>query len=472
MTSIAPETLDRLREVVGAGGYLEDPADTGPYLTDWRRLYTGVTPMVLRPRTTEEVSRLVAICATARIGIVPQGGNTGMMAGAVPDADGAQVVISLARMNRIRDLDTLDFTLTVDAGCVLSQVRDAARDADRLFPLSLAAEGSCQIGGNLATNAGGTAVLRYGNARDLVLGLEVVLPDGRVWNGLRRLRKDNTGYDLHQLFLGSEGTLGIITGAVLKLFPLPRETATSLAVVRDPQAATRLLARARETGGDDVVTFEYLGRGCLDLVFEHVAGCDDPFDRRHEHYVLMELASPRTDSGVGDAAQAILAEAMDSGAVTDAVIAASGSQAAALWRLRESVPEANSLTGACIRHDVSVSVSRVAEFLAAGSKLAAEACPGVRLSSFGHLGDGNVHFNLVCPPGLAPDAFLAMAPELTRRIHDLVVSMDGSFSAEHGIGRLKRQEMSRYRGGVELDLMRAVKRALDPEGVMNPGKVI
>lgn len=471
MSSIDAQLLDQLERAAGPGGLIVDPDDMAPYLVDWREMYHGAAPAVVRPASTEELAAVVAACAARGVAVVPQGGNTGMMGGATPSADGSQVVVALGRMNKVRDVDPLNYTMTVESGCVLADIQARARDAGRLFPLSLAAEGSCQIGGNLSTNAGGTAVLRYGNARDLVLGLEVVLPDGRVWNGLRGLRKDNTGYDLKQLFLGSEGTLGIITAAVLKLYPLPAETCTAMVAVTGAEAATRLLARAREASGDAVTTFEYMHRFCFDLAFELVPGNSDPFAEPHEHYALVELSSGRADSSTQDILESVLGDGFEQGWVLDAVIAASSAQADALWRIRESIPEANTKTGACVRHDVSVPVSRVAELLDVGTTLCHEVVSGIRVTPFGHMGDGNIHFNVVPAPGSDAGRLMSAKDELTHRLHDLVMEMGGSFSAEHGIGQLKTEELGRYRDPVELELMRAVRKALDPDGIMNPGKV-
>jgi FAD/FMN-containing dehydrogenase len=360
-----PETavIERLKAAVGPKGWIAEAADMAPYLLDQRGVYQGRSPLVLRPASTEEVAQVVGICAEAGLAIVPQGGNTGLVGGSVPHEAGNEIVVSLSRMNRILALDPIDYTLTVEAGCVLADLQQAAEGADRLFPLSLGAEGSCQIGGNLSTNAGGTAVLRYGNARDLVLGLQVVLPDGRVWDGLRRLRKDNTGYDLKQLFLGAEGTLGIITAAALKLFPRPRETCTALVAVRDVAAAAELLARLRAASGDSVTSFEYMHRTCLDLVLEHIPGTGDPLDERYQHYVLIELASGRADGGLQALAEEVLGTAFEDGVALNAVIAASEAQALGLWRLRETIPESLKLIGGCIRHDVSVPVSAVPDFI-------------------------------------------------------------------------------------------------------------
>ncbi len=469
---VHPDTVARLKAVVGPRGFLETEADKAAYLSDWRRLYTGTTALVLRPCTTSEVAAIVGLCAEAGIGVVPQGGNTGMMGGAVPGRGGDEIVLSLARLNRIRDVDPINNTMTVEAGCVLADIQSAATRADRLFPLSLAAEGSCQIGGNLSTNAGGTAVLRYGNARDLVLGLEVVLPNGQIWNGLRGLRKDNTGYDLKQLYLGAEGTLGIITAAVLELYALPAETCTALVAVTGPEAATRLLASLRSASGDAVSTFEYMHRACLDLVFALIPGVADPFAQRYDHYALVALTSGRRAANLQALVEESLAEAYEQHWVSNAVIALSEAQAQALWRVRDSIPEANNQAGGCLRHDVSVPVARIPELLEEGTRLVRALVPGGRVTPFGHLGDGNIHFNVVRPPDMDSATFLAYKDELTPRIHDLAVALEGSFSAEHGIGQLKKPELERYRSPVELELMRTLKRALDPRGIMNPGKVV
>ncbi len=466
------DVIDRFKAEIGAGSVVDDASDMAGYLVDERKLFNGKALAVVRPASTEEVAKIVSICAEAGIGIVPQGGNTGLCGGSVPDQSGGQVLLSLSRMNRIRDLDPVNYTLTAEAGCVLADVQDAAREAGRLFPLSLAAEGSCQIGGNLSTNAGGITVLRYGNAKELVLGLEVVLPDGKIWNGLRRLRKDNTGYDLKQIFLGSEGTLGIITAAVLKLFPLPRETCTALIAFRDPAAATELLAKLREVSSDTVTSFEYIHRQCLDLVIRHMHGQTDPFDHRYEHYALVELSASRTGAGLDQILESVCKEGFENGALLDAVIASSESQRQQLWALRELIPEAQKHAGVCIKHDVAVPVSKVPEFLERGTKLLTEAYHEAQVIAFGHMGDGNIHFNLQQPEGEDPDVFMEKAPRITTLVHDLAVEFEGSFSAEHGIGALKRKDLYGYKSEVEIEIMQLLKNALDPKGIMNPGKVI
>jgi FAD/FMN-containing dehydrogenase len=464
------DALGRIKAIVGERGWVADSAALEPYLAETRGLFRGAAAVVVRPGSTEEAARVVRACADAGVAMVPQGGNTGLSGGAVSPA--GSVIISLARLNRIRDVDPLTYTMTVEAGCILADLQAAATQHDRLFPLSLAAEGSCQIGGNLATNAGGTAVLRYGNARDLVLGLEVVLPDGQVWDGLRRLRKDNTGYDLKNLFMGSEGTLGLITAAVLKLFPRPLDSATALVAVRDVYAAAELLARARGETGDAVSTFELMNRTCLDMVLKHVPGTVDPLAERHAQYVLIQLTTPRTDAGLTSALEDCLARAAEAGIVRDAAIAQSDAQAKAFWRLREAVSDVQKYEGGSIKHDVAVPISRISEFIDHATRRVEAELPGIRVCAFGHVGDGNVHFNLSQPIGMDTPAYLAQWGRFNQIVHDIAADMDGSFSAEHGIGRLKLGEMMHYKSPVELELMRTLKRALDPRNLMNPGKVV
>lgn len=462
----------RLRAIVGAAHVLETEADMAPFLSDWRGRYHGRARAVVRPRDTAEVAAVVAACAQAGVAMVPQGGNTGLCGGATPLADGAAVVISLARMNRVRALDPDNDTLTVEAGCTLATVQEAAQAAGRLFPLSLASEGSCRIGGNLSTNAGGVQVLRYGNTRDLVLGLEVVLPDGRVWDGLRGLRKDNTGYDLKQLFIGAEGTLGIVTAAVLKLFPAIRSRATAWVAVPDPRAAVRLLGMLRAACGDRVSAFEIVGRTALGLVLRHIPGARDPLAGAPAWTVLVELSDPAVDAPLDDLLQAVLGEAFAQGLAGDAAVAASGAQAQALWALREDISEAQRIEGVSIKHDVSVPVSRIPDFLERAGEALAARWPDVRVVAFGHIGDGNLHYNL--SKSVADDnaAFVARTPEVNRIVHDLVCELGGSISAEHGLGQLKREEVLRYKPALEMELMRRVKQAFDPAGLMNPGKVL
>jgi FAD/FMN-containing dehydrogenase len=466
------EVLDRIREIVGPKGWISDPDGMSPYLIDRRQLYHGRAPLVVRPASTDQVARVVEVCAASATAIVPQGGNTSLCGGGVPHEDGSEIVLSLARMDRVREVDPLNDTITVEAGCILANVQAAAAEAERLFPLSLGAEGSCRIGGNLSTNAGGTAVLRYGTARDLVLGLEVVLADGRVWDGLRGLRKDNTGYDLKQLFLGAEGTLGIITAAVLKLFPRPRDVQVAFAGLASVEQALELLSRTRAAAGDGVTGFEFLPRLGLEFVLAHAPGASDPLAAPHPWYALLELSGPEADGGMGRLLEELLARAAEDGVVEDATIAASEAQARALWRLREDLAEAQTPEGTSIKHDVSVPLPRIPEFVTRAAKAATRVVPGARPLAFGHIGDGNVHFNVSQPPGADPDAFLAEWPGMNRVIHDLAHELGGSISAEHGVGQLKREEILRYKGAVEMELMRTLKAALDPKGIMNPGKVV
>jgi D-lactate dehydrogenase (cytochrome) len=466
------DLIGKLAAIVGDKNVLTDPADLAPYLIDERKRYHGAARAVVRPGSTAEVADIVRACRAAGAPIVPQGGNTGLCGAATPSERGDAIVLSLARMNRVREVDPLNYTITVEAGVILLDVQKAAEAHDRLFPLSLGGEGTARIGGNLSTNAGGTGVLRYGTARELALGLEVVLPDGRIWDGLNGLRKDNTGYDLKQMFIGAEGTLGIITAAVMKLFPLPKETETAFVAVPSVADAIKLLALARTMSDEKVTAFEWIPRLPLDFVLRHIPGARDPLATRYDHYVLMELSSGLAGSDLRGLTEAILAAGMAQKLALDAVLAESGAQADAFWKLRETIPEAQKSEGASVKHDVAVPVSRVAEFLAAADKAVANAVPGIRICSFGHLGDGNVHYNLSRPESTADAAFDARYAELNRVVHDIVTAMKGSISAEHGIGSLRREELQHYKSPVALDLMKKIKAALDPDNLMNPGKVL
>ena len=459
---------DRLRAVVGASRVLTGAADLAPYCTDWRGRYTGKASCVVLPGTTDEVAAVVRICAEAGTPIVPQGGNTGLCGGATPI--GGEVVVNLQRMNRIRGIDADNNSITVEAGCTLHAVQEAAKAADRLFPLSLAAEGSATIGGNLATNAGGVQVLRYGNARELTLGLEVVLADGRIWNGLRALRKDNTGYDLKHLFIGAEGTLGLITAATLKLFPRPRAQVTAWAAVPDPAAAVSLLGRLRDAAGDNVTAFEIVGGPALELVLRHIPNARDPLAGKPAWQVLLELSGARDD--LSASLEQALQEATADGLVDDAALAASEAQTAALWALRENVSEAQKIEGVSIKHDIAVPVSRIAEFIARTDAALLKAFPQVRIVCFGHIGDGNLHYNQSKSDVQSNSEFIGQTEAVNRIVHDLVHDLGGSISAEHGLGQLKREEVLRYKSETEMGLMRAVKQALDPRGLMNPGKLL
>jgi FAD/FMN-containing dehydrogenase len=464
--------LEPLRAAVDTPGWIDDPSDMAPYLMEQRGRFSGGALAVLRPSSTEQVAAVVTAARAAGVQIVPQGGNTGLVGASMSYPGERAVVLSLQRMNRIRELDVLDYSATVEAGCILANVQKAAEEADRLFPLSLGSEGSCQIGGNLSTNAGGTSVLRYGMMRELVLGLEVVLPDGRVLDRLTSLRKDNTGYDVKSLFLGAEGTLGIITAATLKLFPAIRSIATAFVAVASVQAAVELLSRLRTHSGDRVSSFELIPRLAVDLTVQHIPPAVDPLSGRHDWYVLCELTSPRADDALDTVLEDVLAQAHAAGLVQDAAIAQSGREAASFWFLRENIPRAQRLDGASLKHDISVPVAALPQFVQQATAWISRHVSEGRLIAYGHLGDGNLHFNLNQDPLVPAQAFLARAVEVQRAIHDLVHEFGGSFSAEHGIGQLKVAELERYAPPVELDLMRAIKHAFDPNGIMNPGKVL
>jgi FAD/FMN-containing dehydrogenase len=460
-----------LAAIIGQRNVLTDAADMAPYLKEWRNLFHGKAACIARPGSTAEVAAVVAHAARTGTPIVPQGGNTGLVGGQIPVAQGSEIILSLARMQAIRDVDTDTNAMTVEAGVTLLAAQQAADAQDRLFPLSLASEGTCTIGGNLSTNAGGTAVLAYGNTRDLCLGLEVVLPDGRIWNGLSSLRKDNTGYDLKNLFIGAEGTLGIITAAVLKLLPRPRARATAFVAVPDPHAALALLTAARNATGGQVTTFELIPRFGIELVLKHGSGARDPLSGPSPWYVLLELSSQAT-AGLGEALEAILADAFAAGLATDAAIAASLDQANAFWRLRELLSEVQGYEGGSIKQDIAVPVARVPEFVERGVAAVTQLIPGCRPVPFGHMGDGNIHFNVSQPIGADKAAFLARWSEVDDAIHAILHDMHGSISAEHGIGRLKRHLLPGVKDPVALDLMRAIKATLDPQGLMNPGAVL
>lgn len=464
--------LAGIRALVGGRGWIDSADGMAPHLKEERGNFTGAAAAVVKPGSVEELAAVLRLCHEAGLPVVPQGGNTSLVGASIPYEGFAGIVLSTARLNRIRELDPVNNTIAVDAGCILRTVQEAARDADRLFPLSLGAEGTCQIGGNISTNAGGVGVLRYGTMRELVLGLEVALPDGRIWDGLRGLRKDNTGYDLKQWFIGAEGTLGVITGAVLKLFPKPRETVTALAAVPGPEASLRILsALQRETGGG-VSGYEIMNRVSLGMALDRIAGNRDPFDRVHPCYQLIELTGQRADGALRAGLEEVLDRAMADGDALDAVIAESGAQGRALWRLRDSISEAQKFEGASVKHDVAVPVSRVADFIRAATAACEAAVPGIRVVAFGHVGDGNIHFNMNQPAaGWTRESFMAEQPRFNRIVHDIVADMEGSISAEHGIGRIKKAELAHYRAPLELELMRTLKAQLDPKGIMNPGKI-
>jgi FAD/FMN-containing dehydrogenase len=466
------ELIATLRGIVGAHAVLDAAADMASHLEDWRGRYRGAARCVIKPGSTAETAAVVGLLAGRQVPIVPQGGNTGLCGGATPDASGRAVVLNLSRLNRIRALDPINDTVTVEAGCPLERVQQAAHEAGRLFPLSLASQGSCEIGGNLATNAGGVHVLRYGTMRDLTLGLEVVLPDGRVWDGLRGLRKDNTGYDLKHLFIGAEGTLGIITAAVLKLHAAPRAAAVAWTALATPRDAVDLFARLHARFGDRIAAFELIGRSALDLVLSHVPGSRDPFGQPHPWYALIELADTLEGVELGGALEQALARDIERGAAADAVVPQSQAQAQALWALRENIAEAQRIEGFSIKHDISVPVSRVPDLIERAGLALAREFEEVRVVAFGHLGDGNIHYNLSRPDRLDNAAFLAQTERANRIVHDIVHALGGSISAEHGLGQLKRDEVRRYKSEVEMEMMRAIKRCFDPHGLMNPGKLL
>jgi FAD/FMN-containing dehydrogenase len=467
----AADALERIAAVVGPGGIVA-PEAAAAMLVDERRLYRGAALGVVQPASTAEVAAVIRICREARLAVVPQGGNTGYCGGATPFDARREILLSLARLNRIREMDEVGFTLTAEAGVVLASAQAAASERGLLFPLSMGSEGSAQIGGALSTNAGGLAVLRYGTARELVLGLEVVLPSGEVLADLGGLRKDNTGYDLKALFLGAEGTLGVITAAVLKLFPEPSARETAWLAVSSVTAACRLLGRARRESGDRIVAAEYVSRPSLELVLRHVEGARDPLEAAHPHYLLLELASADETPALRALAERILAAGLEAGEIVDGALAESGSQRADFWRLRERVPEAERREGGALKHDVAVRIARLADFLERAEPALRAIVPH-RVSVFGHIGDGNLHFNLLPPAGQSLDAMRASAGErLTACVHDIAAALGGSFSAEHGVGALKVRELERYEPPAALALMRTLKRALDPDGMMNPGKVL
>ncbi len=466
-----PDLIARFSAIVGPGHALTDPADQAPYLTEWRGRWHGRTPVVLRPGSTAEVAAICRLATETGTPIVPQSGNTGLVGGQTPDESGREVLVSLARLNRIREVDASGNTLTAEAGVILDTVRTAAESVDRLFPLSLASEGSCRIGGNISSNAGGTAVLAYGNTRDLVLGLEVVLPTGEILPGLRKLKKDNAGYDLKHLFIGTEGTLGIITAAVLKLFPRPRARAIAFVAVPSPDHAVALLNRARAAAGSDLVAFEILCRGGLEFALTHLPGARDPLSTVSPWYVLTEIVGA-DDERARSAMETVLGDGLEAGEASDAVLAESLEQGRALWGLRHGMSEVQIHEGGSIKHDVSLPVGSVPAFLAEATPAVEALVPGCRPVPFGHLGDGNIHFNISQPVGADKAAFLARWDEVNELVHGIVARMNGSFAAEHGVGRLKRAILPTARAPEEMALMRRLKATLDPAGILSPGRVL
>lgn len=464
--------LDHCRNTVGSMQVLTSDADTAPYLTDWRQRFTGKALAVVKPGSTDEVAAIIRLCNQFRVPVVPQGGNTGLVLGSVPDQSGSAIVLCLTRLNRIRAIDTINNTMTVESGCILENIQNAAAEAGRLFPLSLAAQGSCTIGGNLSTNAGGTAVLRYGNARELCLGLEVVTAQGEVWSGLRGLRKDNTGYDLRDLFIGAEGTLGIITAAVLKLFPQPKAELTALAAMQTPDDALNLLAIAQAQCGAALTGFELMSDFCLQLVAKHFPHMRLPFPHGYPQYVLMEISDSESEEHATAMLENVITSGLEQDAIQDAIVAASIAQSKALWNLREHIPLAQAEEGKNIKHDISVPISRIGDFIRATDIVLQVGFPGCRMVTFGHLGDGNLHYNVSPPEQASDEAFIARQADVNRVVHDSVHQFGGSISAEHGLGALKRDEIRHYKSDVEMHLMQTIKRAFDPLNLMNPGKVV
>lgn len=464
--------LNQCRQLIGTSHVLTEPADTAAFLTDWRRRFSGRALAVLKPGSTAEVAAIVRLCSQFQVPIVPQGGNTGLVLGSVPDASGAAVVLSLTRLNHVRALDSVNNTITVEAGCILEHVQNAAADAGRLFPLSLAAEGSCTLGGNLSTNAGGTAVLRYGNTRELCLGLEVVTPQGEVWSSLRGLRKDNTGYDLRDLFIGAEGTLGVITAAVLKLFPRPKAQMTAVTAMQSPDHALRLLTLAQSQCGAALTGFELMSDQCLQLVATHFPQIRQPFARSYPQCVLLELSDSESEEHANAMLEGVITQALEQGIIEDAIVAVSIAQSQTLWQLREHIPLAEAEEGKSLKHDISVPISRIGEFIRTTDALLQQGFPDVRMVTFGHLGDGNLHYNVSAPKSIPAEDFLTRQSAIGQIIYDSVEQFGGSISAEHGVGALKREEIRHYKPAVEINLMQAIKRALDPTNLMNPGKVI
>ncbi len=469
MSKNAEKALEKIKSLLGPKGWSEDEEKLGPRLVEERGLFKGSSPLLVMPADTDEVSGIMKIAFAAGIGIVPQGGNTGLVGGGVPNGE---IIISLERMSNIEDVNPIDMSMTVEAGCILANVQTAAADAGAHFPLSLGSEGSCQIGGNLSTNAGGVQVLRYGNARELVLGLEVVMADGRVWNGLQSLRKDNSGYDLKQLFIGSEGTLGIITRATLRLFPAPTTHATALAGCASYDDALKLFLHVRAAIGEQLSAVEAMDSFAVELAVRHIPNCRDPFKEKQNVYVLLEATSTNPDADLNRHMEKVLSKAMDKGLANDVVIAQSESQREDIWRLRNAIPEAQKKEGGSIKHDISVPISKVPEFINRATELAKKEMPGVRPVPFGHLGDGNIHFNLTQPENADKQEYLSQWGRINTLIHDLAVGMGGSFSAEHGIGLLKVNDMDSLKPGDEIALMGKLKKALDPTDTLNPGKVL
>ncbi|MEM1378074.1 MAG: FAD-binding oxidoreductase [Pseudomonadota bacterium] len=466
------ELIQRFTAIVGERNAITEPDGQAPHLKEWRGRWTGTTPVILKPASTEEVSQIVRLANEMRTSIVPQGGNTGLVGGQIPDQSGTQIVLSLARMNRIRDIDADSNTMIVDAGVVLQAIQEQADSHDRLFPLSLASQGSAMIGGNLASNAGGVGALAHGIARDLCIGLEVVLPNGDILSDLNTLKKNNTGYDLRNLFIGSEGTLGVITGAVLKLLPKPKAYATAFVGLETPHHALKLLRHAQSVSGPALTAFELMPRFGVEITVKHMDGVRDPLQGLHPWYVLLEISSLESADHAESLMGRVVENAFETDLIRDGTLAASEAQRSALWALREGMSESQIPEGGSIKHDISLPVSKLPEFMEKAAALVASWEPAARICAFGHLGDGNLHYNISQPEGAEKQAFLARIPEITPKLHDLVMAYGGSVSAEHGVGQMKRDDLSKYKDPVALQTMKAIKSVLDPNGIMNPGKVL
>jgi FAD/FMN-containing dehydrogenase len=467
----SPALLQRLCDIVGEANVIADPVRQERYLKEWRDRYFGATPLVVRPASTADVAAVLFACNQERVGVVPQSGNTGLVGGQIPHEDGSEILLSLDRLTRIRGIDATKSSLLAEAGVTLKRVQEAAAAAGRLFPVSMASEGSCCIGGNIATNAGGIAVVAYGTMRTQVLGLEVVLADGRVWSNLDGLKKDNTGYDLRDLFVGSEGTLGIITAATLKLHPRPRGLATAFASVADASLLPALFSLAEAHAGSSLTAFEFMSQRALEFVLRHGARVSKPCETGAPWFVLIELATLEEDRAQS-VLETLLVSACDAGLIADVRVATTGAQREALWRLREQMSDVQKQEGGSIKHDISVPLARIPEFLDRAEAIVTRLVPGARTVPFGHLGDGNIHYNVSQPPDMPKHRFLAQWDQVSAAVHDLVVELGGSISAEHGIGRMKRAELRRVKDPLDLDLMRRIKDALDPHGILNPGKVL
>ncbi len=466
------DLITRFASIVGDRYAVQDAVDIEAYVTEPRGLWPGKTQLVLRPGSVDEVSRILRLATETKTPVVPQGGNTGLVGGQVPHADGHEIVVSLSRLDRIREIDPQANTVTVEAGVILEKLHEAAEGVDRLFPLALASQGSCQIGGNLSSNAGGVAAVSYGTARDLCIGVEVVLPTGEVFDDLRKLKKDNTGYDLKNLFVGAEGTLGIITAAVLKLFPKPKGREVAWAALQSPEDALALFNLAEDRAGSALTSFELIGRRPLAFLDRHGGGLTSPLGLDWPWQVLLEISSGRSEEDARELTENILAAGMESELVGDAVLSSNLTQAKAFWQMRETLPETQKFEGASIKHDISVPISSIPEFIRLAAGAVEQVCPGARVVCFGHMGDGNLHYNISQPKGMDPTAFLALYKPMNHAVHEIVRALDGSISAEHGIGQLKRDELLETAPPVGIDLMRRIKAAFDPAGIMNPQKVI